>query len=76
MLFITTDQTGWGDVKRIEFTLSTNDTDYKEYIVPLESIEKWKGTATQLRFDVVNPVGDVDGGKVYIDSIEVLKEKP
>ena len=78
MLFTTADSTSFGGGKTISFSVSTNDTEMKEYIVSLEGISLWSGTITKLRFD---PVNSNDGsvyieGNVYVDSIEFLKERP
>ena len=78
LFFTTTDSKSFGGGKRIDFTVSANDTEMKEYIVPLYGADLWKGTITQLRFD---PANAAEGlvyfeGNVYIDSIEFLKELP
>jgi hypothetical protein len=75
ILFITSTDKTWGGGKRLDFAVSTKDTEFKEYIIPLESCEKWAGTITQFRLDAVN-LNQVDGGTVYVDSIEFLKELP
>ena len=76
--FIREDNTSWGGGKRYDINISTNDKEYKEYIIDLSSNDQWGGTVTQLRLD---PVNSVDGtvsvaADFYIDSIEFLKEKP
>ena len=75
MFFTTATNTSVGGGKRYDIVVSTNDTEFKEYIVDLSSCEFWKAgeTITSLRFD---PVNNPSSGKVYIDSIEFLKELP
>ena len=75
MFFTTATNTSVGGGKKYDVVVSTNDTEFKEYIVDLSSCEFWKAgeTITSLRFD---PVNNPSSGKVYIDSIEFLKELP
>ena len=75
MLFITADDKTWGNGKRVDFTVSVSDTGFQEYIIPLTNCDKWKGTITKLRFDPIN-LKQAEGGRVFIDSIEFLKELP
>jgi len=75
MFFTTATNTSVGGGKRYDIMLSSGDTEFKEYIVDLSTCEFWKAgeTITSLRFD---PVNSPSSGKVYIDSIEFLKELP
>lgn len=75
MFFATSTNTAWGGGKRYDIALSSGDKEFKDYYINLESCEFWKAgeTIISLRFD---PVNDPSGGKVYIDSIEFLKEMP
>lgn len=68
-------KSAWTGEKKVNFNISAQDFDFKEYIIDLSTIPNWSGKVTQLRFDVVNPSG-VGSGRVYVDSIEFLKERP
>ena len=77
VLFTTSESTAFGGGKTLTFTATANDTEMKEYIINTAEFDVWKGTVTQLRFDPVNPSGNEGvSGKIYIDSIEFLKELP
>jgi len=78
LFFTREDNTSWGGGKRYDVNITTNDKEFKEYIIDLSTCEHWKGTITQLRLD---PVNSADGSveivaDFYIDSIEFLKELP
>lgn len=51
--FTTTASTGFAEDKVRQFTMSSNDTGYKVYRIPMSGTN-WGGTLKQLRFDLAN----------------------
>ena len=76
IFFIRSDNKNWGGGKRYDVVISSNDKEFKEYIIDLSSCELWGGNVTQLRIDPVEPKGATTHGEYYVDSIEFLKELP
>lgn len=67
---------GWNETDSSRLTVSTNDSDYKVYKVPVGSATNWSGkTISQLRFDLANGSGS---GTVQVDYIRVRsgEDKP
>lgn len=58
----------WNAAKRIAFSISSQDTEFKEYIVNLCPNANWSDTVIQIRLDPV--LGDFD--QVYIDELEMV----
>lgn len=68
-------KSNWSGEKKVNFSISAQDFDFKEYVIDMSAVPNWSNKITQLRFDVVNPAG-VGSGRIYVDSIEFLKERP
>ncbi|HEY1055142.1 MAG TPA: SGNH/GDSL hydrolase family protein [Emticicia sp.] len=58
----------------IEFPMSANDTDYKEYTIDLNNDARWSGHINYIRFDVPSPVYPVSIGQtVNVDYIKLTE---
>lgn len=69
--FMTSGDTKFSGDKHVKFTVSKNDTSFKEYIIDLTSCKYYKGTVTQLRIDPT----DADKGSFEIDYVGVFRDK-
>ncbi|MFD0589097.1 glycine-rich protein [Paenibacillus sp. GCM10027627] len=53
-VFFSTTTTGWQEALSKHFAMTTQDSDYKVYRIPIGEISTWTGTISQLRFDLAN----------------------
>lgn len=67
--WITATDTQWNDTKSVSFSISGNDTDFKEYIINLSTNSAWTGRIRRLRFTPV-----VSSGRIEIDYIRLDRE--
>ncbi|MCX8094566.1 MAG: M6 family metalloprotease domain-containing protein, partial [Candidatus Goldbacteria bacterium] len=68
--WITNNDSTWNLAKSVSFTVTANDTSFKEYIIDLTGNTNWAGTIRQFRLD---PVDDVATGNVELDYIKFDK---
>lgn len=66
--YLTKESSAWGEDKHIDFDITANDSDFKEYVIDMTEAPGWKGTLTCLRLDPTSR----STGKVYIDKIELV----
>ncbi|HEY0828963.1 MAG TPA: hypothetical protein VGE40_12770 [Bacilli bacterium] len=73
LYWITDTDTTWDTNKRVEYTITANDSDYKEYSISLGSKLYWTGTIKQLRVD---PEEGASSGVVKIGFIHLVPTTP
>lgn len=60
----------------VEFTMTTNDSEFKEYVIDLSLDERWTGDVSRIRFDVPIPVTEVSYGKaINVDYIKLTEQQ-
>ncbi|WP_168193939.1 cellulase family glycosylhydrolase [Pontibacter sp. SGAir0037] len=68
----------WGSAATaayIDFTITPNDTEFKEYKIDLTKDIRWSGTINIIRFDVPSPLHAISFGKtVDIDYVKLTTE--
>ncbi|MEO0224963.1 MAG: M6 family metalloprotease domain-containing protein, partial [candidate division WOR-3 bacterium] len=67
--WITSTDTQWNDVKSVSFTITSNDTDFGEYVIDLSRVSSWSGRIRRLRFAPSSSSGRID-----IDYIRLEKD--
>ena len=73
LYWITTSDNVWNEAKRVDFLITANDTDFKEYVLDLSGNTNWANTIIQLRFDPLK--NGIIGGTVKLDYIKVENKK-
>ena len=68
MFFTTDTETSLNAAKSFKITIEPNTDDFVEYEIDLDNAS-WKGTVTQLRFDPMTAIGDME-----IDYIMLCEE--
>ena len=59
LFFTTSTDAALNAAKSIKITIEPNNDDFVEYEVEIEN-ELWKGNITQIRFDPITAVGDLE----------------
>lgn len=73
LYWITTSDNIYNEVKHIDFSITANDADFKEYVLDLSANTNWANTIIQLRFDPLK--NGIIGGTVKLDYIKVENRK-
>lgn len=73
--FITSSDTNWNEAKSKIFSITTNDSEYRDYTVDMSNISEWTGDLKQLRLDPIDQSG-VSSGAFVIDYINIQQPAP
>ncbi|HEY9060640.1 MAG TPA: hypothetical protein VIO64_09085 [Pseudobacteroides sp.] len=70
MYFTTSSDTKWGGAKSKIFSITANDTGYRDYCIDMSNVSGWTGNLNQLRLDPIDQSG-VSSGAFAIDYIKI-----
>lgn len=68
LFWVTNQSAAWDQNKRVTFSITPNDTEYRTYYINLAGNSNWNSVITQIRLD---PNTNVSSGAISIDFIEL-----